>query len=335
MRAFGCRAVARAGLVAVAALLAIGTGWRDAARAGPVLDRVKASNSVACGAEQRAGVAEKNEDGTIGGLAVDLCRAVAVAVLGPKGRIVFTLIDSERDFDAVRNGHQDLLFFSSGTIAGQHLTDRLLLGPTAYIEPVALMVPQGSTVRALRDLAGQKICFMIGTGAERAMEAALERESLEVMRLGFQEDVEMRDAYNVGRCQAIAAEATFLAEVRQDGGVHGLKSHILDEPLALDPIYLATGLDDARWSAIATWTLESLMIAAVPPSGWSGDGAKSLSKAVTPLGTRDGWSDDVTKAVGTYADIWRRNLGNDSPLKLQPGLNAPWPRGLLVPPISP
>ncbi len=110
-------------------------------------------------------------------------------------------------------------------------------------------------MRALRDLAGQSICFMIGNGAERAMEAALERDGLEVKRLGFEEDVEMRDAYNVGRCQAIAAEATFLAEVRQDGGVHGLKSRILDEPLAVDPIYLATGIDDARWSAIAIWTL--------------------------------------------------------------------------------
>ncbi len=335
MRAFGFCAAARAGLVACAALVSVGTGWVDVARAGPVLDRVKASNSVACGAEKRAGVADRNEDGTIGGLAVDLCRAIAVAVLGPRGRIVFTLVDSDRDFDAVRNGHQDLVFLSSGTIVGEHLSDRLLLGPPAYIEPMALMVPEGSTARTLRDLAGQKICFMIGTGAERAMEAALERDGLQVMRLGFQEDVEMRDAYNVGRCHAIAADATFLAEVRHDGGVHGLGSRILDDPLALDPIYLATGLDDARWSSIATWTLESLMVAAVPPSGWSGDGAKSLAKAVTPLGARDGWSDDVTKAVGTYADIWQRNLGDESPLKLQPGPNAPWPRGLLVPPMSP
>ena len=303
--------------------------------AGPVLDRVRASNSVACGAEERAGVAEKSEDGAISGLAVDVCRAVAVAVLGPQGRIVFTLIESDGDFEAVRNGHQDLLFLTGGTIAGEHLVDRLLLGPPAYIEPVALMVPEGSTVQALRDLAGQRICFMIGTGAERAMEAALEREGLEIMRLGFQEDVEMRDAYNVGRCQAIVAEATFLAEVRLDGGVHALKSRILDGPLALDPVYLATGINDARWSAIATWTLESLMIAAVPPTGWSGDGATSLAKAVTPLGIREGWSTDVTKAVGTYADIWRRNLGEGSPLKLPPGPNAPWPLGLMVLPMSP
>ena len=334
MKPFGPPAV-RAALVVCAALASAGAGWVDAARAGPVLDRVRAATSVACGAEERAGFAEKNEDGTIGGLAVDLCRAVAVAVLGPQGRIVFTLVDSDRDFAAVRNGDQDLVFFSTGTMTGEHLSDRLLLGPPAYIEPMALMVPESSTVQALRDLAGQSICFMIGTGAERAMEAALERDGLEVKRLGFQEDVEMRDAYNVGRCQAIAADATFLAEVRQDGGVHALKSRILDAPLALDPIYLATGLDGARWSAIATWTLESLLIAAVPASGWSGDGAKSLAKAVTPLGIREGWSDDVTKTVGTYADIWRRNLGDGSPLKLKPGPNAPWPEGLLVPPMSP
>ena len=335
MRTSGFRAVARAGLLACGAILWTEAGWADAALAGPVLDRVRASHSVACGAEERAGVAERGEDGAITGLAVDLCRAIAVAVLGPQGEIVFTLMESDRDFDAVRDGRQDLLFLTGGTIAGEHLADRLLLGPPAYIEPVALMVPETSSARALRDLAGQRICFMIGTGAERAMEAELERDGLEIMRLGFQEDVEMRDAYNVGRCQAIVAEATYLAQVRQDGGVHALKSRILDGPLALDPVYLATGIDDARWSAIAIWTLQSLIVAAVPPSGWSGNRAGPLGKAATPLGTREDWLDDVTKAVGSYVEIWRRNLGDGSPLKLQPGPNAPWPLGLLVPPMSP
>ena len=335
MRVSGVRAVARAGLVACAALLGARAGCVAPALAGPVLDRVKASNSVACGAEERAGVAQRSEDGTVAGLAVDICRAVAVAVLGPEGRIVFTLMDSGPDFDAVRDGHEDLVFLTGGTIAAEPLADRLLLGPPAYIEPTVLMVPEGSNARTLRDLAGQRICFMIGTGAERAMEAALERDGLEVMRLGFEEDVEMQDAYNVGRCQAIVAEATFLAQVRQDGGVHALKSRILDGPLALDPVCLATGIDDARWSAIASWTLESLVIASVPPSGWTGNGTGPLAKAVSRLGAREGWLSDVTKAVGSYADIWRRNLGDGSPLKLEPGPNAPWPLGLLVTPMSP
>ena len=312
--------------------------------AGPVLDRVKAANSVACASEERPGFAEAAEtvktvtgqEEAIAGLAVDLCRAVAVAVLGPHGKIVFTLLDSVKDFDAVRDGRQDLVFLTGGAIAEQHLADRLLLGPPAFVEPIALLVPATSSVEAPRDLKGQSVCFMIGTGAERAMEAAFERDAVAFKRLGFQEDVEMRDAYNVGRCQAVAAEATFLAEVRQDGGVHDLKSRIVDAPLAVDPVFLATGLEDARWSAIATATLQSLEIGPAPPSsGWTGTGAAALAAALTPIGFREGWYADVTAAVGSYDDILRRNMGAGSRLNLAPGPNQTWPKGLLLVPGSP
>ncbi len=325
----------RAGALGGALGVLLASAIAQPAIAGPVLDRVKASGSVGCGAEERPGFAEHREDGAITGLAVDLCRAVAVAVLGPGARITFTVLDSAKAFDALREGHDDVMFLSAGTIAAEHVADRLLLGPPAFIETESLMVPDTSTVRASRDLAGKSVCFMIGTGAQRALEAALERDGVDVMRLGFEEDVEMRDAYNVGRCQAVAAEATFLAEVRRDGGIHALESRIIDAPLALDPVYLATGTADARWSAIATWTLQSLVLGAAPRSGWTGAGAATLAGAATPLGFHDGWSRDVTAAVGTYADLWRRDLGADSPLKLAPGPNAPWPAGLLLPPASP
>lgn len=303
--------------------------------AGPVLDRVRAANMLTCGAEERAGIAEVAEEGRATGLAVELCRAVAVAVLGREGKITFTVLESARDFEALRDGRIDLAFLSGGTILAEHLADRLLPGPAVYAREEALMVPDASAVQGVRDLQGKSVCFMIGTGAERALEAALEREHVEIERSGYQEDVELRDAYNVGRCAAVAGDATFLAEVRQDGGVHALKSRILDGPLALDPLYLATGIEDARWSAIATWTFEALVLAAAPRSGYSGAGAGPLAAAVAPLGLRDGWLDDVLGTVGSYADVRRRTLGPDSDLKLAAGPNQPWPAGLMLVPASP
>ena len=307
------------------------------ASAGPVLDRVRAANAVSCGAEERPGFAETNDEGSapIHGLAVELCRAVAVAVLGSAGRADFTIIDSARDLDAVRDGKLDVVFLSAGTMAAEHLADRLVLGTPAFIETESVMVPEASGVRAVRDLAGASVCFMIGTGAQRAFEAALERDHIEVKRLGFGEDVELRDAYNVGRCTAVAGGGTFLAEVRQDGGVHGLKSRLLDAPLGLDPVFLATGIEDGRWSAMAGWVLQALMLGSAPRSGWTGGGPEPLARTATPLGFRDGWYGETVTATGTYADLWARNLGGGSDLKLAPGPNQPWPAGVMVVPASP
>ncbi len=311
------------------------------ATAGPVLDRVKAAGTVSCGAEERPGFAEAEEAGTgqeggpVHGLAVDLCRAIAVAGLGPEGKASFTVIDSAKDFDAARAGRFDVMFLTGGTLASERLADRVALGPPAFIETESVMVPESSAVRSVRDLAGASVCFMIGTAAQRALEGALEREHVEIRRLGFGEDVELRDAYNVGRCQAVAGDATFLAEVRQDGGVHGLKSRLLDAPLALDPVYLATGIADGRWTAMTGWVLQALVLGAAPRSGFSGAGAEPLARAATPLGFRENWYADTVEATGTYAELWARNLGDGSGLGLPPGPNQPWPAGVMVVPASP
>ncbi len=302
-----------------------------------MLDRVRAAGAVSCAAEGKPGFADREEETSEPphGLAVDLCRAAAVAVLGPEGRASFTLLDSAKSFDDARAGCFDLLLLSGGTLVAERLADRVALGAPAFIETESLMVPEASPVRALRDLAGASVCFMIGTGAQRALEGALEREPVEVKRLGFGEDVELRDAYNVGRCIAVAGDATFLAEVRQDGGVHTLKSRILDAPLALDPVFLATGLDDGRWTAMAGAVLQALVLGSAPRSGFSGGGAEPFAASATPLGFRYGWYGDVERAVGTYADLWARNLGEGSGLKLAPGPNRPWPAGVMVAPASP
>ena len=256
-------------------------------------------------------------------------------MLGPAGKASVTLLDSAKALDDARAGRFDVMFLSGQTLLAERLADRVALGPPAFIETESVMVPAEAALRSVRDLAGASVCFMIGTGAQRALEGALERDRVAVKRLGFGEDVELRDAYNVGRCQAVAGDAGFLAEVRQDGGIHHLRSRLLETPLALDPVYLATGIEDGRWTAMANWVLQALMLGAAPRSGFSGAGAEPLAGAATALGFRDGWYAAVLQATGPYAELWARHRGDASDLKLDPGPNQPWPAGIMVAPASP
>ncbi len=86
---------------------------------------------------------------------------------------------------------------------------------------------------------------------------------------------------------------------------------------------------------MANWTMQAVVLSAAPRSGWTGAGAGALAAAATPLGFRPGRCGEVVEAVGTYGDMWARNLGEGSDLKLAPGPNAPWPAGVLVVPASP
>jgi len=306
-------------LLLAAAALAPGAS-SPARAADAVLDRVRATGVVRCGAEERPGVAAPTREEGIGGLAVDLCRAIAVAVLGPGGRVVFRLYDSDRDFAAVRQGEDDVSFLTGGAIAERQLAASILPGPTVFIERIAVMVPETAPIHGIGDLEGRAVCLLIGSAAQRALEEAVKRNHLTVARLSFQEEVEMLDAYNVQRCQAVVGEATQLAEMRRTGGVNRLRSRLLPAPLALSPLVAATGVSDARWSALVAWVMDALIL---------GDGPAFPTRGPLP-GLRPAWQSEVRAEVGDYGAIVRRSL--TEALGLDPGPNAAWPDGLLLAP---
>jgi general L-amino acid transport system substrate-binding protein len=288
-----------------------------------VLDRVRAEHTLHCGAVERPGFAAAAADGTINGLAVDLCRAVGIAVLGRAGRLDFQLYDSARAFDAVRHGGDELFFLDGDEIREQHLLPFVLPGPTVFYEPTTLLVPLASPARGPQDLAGTTICLMIGSTGQRAVEEGFARLGISFTRLGFQEDVEMLDAYNVQKCQAMAGDATYLAELSRDRGVNRLASRMLAPPLALRPVVAATSPEDGRWTAFVAWVLNAELLTGAPASPWRPDPPQ-----LRALGLRPTWRAEVDAAVGSYPDMIRRNLG---PLHLEPGPNALWPEGMLLP----
>jgi len=292
------------------------------AGAGSVVERVKARGIVRCGSVERPGLARPAGQGLWSGLNVDICRAVAVALLGSPGRIEYHGYGAPKDFDAVRNGQDDLYFLTGSEIAEQKLAGRVVPGPAVFMESDVVMVPTASVARRIDGLAREGICFMIGSAAERGLEAYFETEHKEWFRRAFSEYGEMNDAYNAQSCRAIAGELTTLAALRLDPGVNRLPSRILPEPLAAFPEIAATGTDDAQWSALVAWTVHTLVSAERQETRWYAGGAGAMPVVAQELGLDKEWQRRVIKAVGNYGDIFERNLGKDSPLKLDRGLNT-------------
>ena len=141
----------------------------------------------------------------------------------------------------------------------------------------------------------------------------------------------MRDAYAARRCQGLAGEATSLAEAAPalDAG----RSHIIEEPLAAFPIIAASPVKDGEWGAVIAWTIATLIRADAQSGNWAAGGIDSRRAEAPELRLGKDWQKGVIEAVGGYGDIFRRNLGADSPYRLPRGLNAPWREGgLLLPP---
>ena len=318
--------------LALAALSLV--GGMEHAVAGVVLDGVKARGSVRCGGFERPGLAALDRD-TWRGLEVDVCRAVAAAVLGDADKISFHGYASAAEKALLTRGEDDIAFLTGTEIQDHRLSGRLVPGPAIFIESHAVMVPAAAPERHVTDLSGDAgICFMSGSPLERSLPAFFDAHARRWRPVPFSEDGEMLDAYNVQRCHAVAGEVTTLAAQRREGGVNNLASRILPEPLLTYPILATTGTQDGAWSAIVAWTVYTLLAADRPPGQWLTGGADAMPAPLAELGMPDAWQARVVKAIGTYRDLFERSLGAGSALRLPPGPNAaPGDGGQLVGPV--
>jgi general L-amino acid transport system substrate-binding protein len=315
-------------LAALATAGLVGAAW-----AGPTLDRVKASGTIRCGAVARPGLLDQKAEGTPGGLLVDLCRAIGVAAAGSSVTVRATVYDSDNSYDEVRAGRDDVFFLSGAEIVEQRLADFVAPGPPVFHQTIALMAAGDSAARRPDDLANQSICFLQGDASHHRLEAYFAAKHLPFIRMGYQEEDEMRDAFDAQQCRAMAGEATTLAAARRKGGKTLRSARILAEPLASFPIFVATAPSDGAWTALAFWTVDMLIDADRPKRDWAAGGLDGLPIDAPALGLAQGWRERVLAATGGYAEIFRRNVGDASPLDLPLGPNALASEGgLMAPP---
>ena len=305
-------------LVFIAASLMAGP-----ASAGPILDRIRADGVVRCGAVERPGLIEVEDSGKAAGLELDLCRAIASVVLGPNGRLEFRNYDSDKAFGEVRAGKDDVSFLTGREMIDNGLTGKMIAGPAIFVETMSVMVPNDSPIQHLEQLAGHPICFAMLQRAQDHLTSWFAARHLDFVRMGFQEDVEMNDAYTVHYCEDLAGEATILADTRATGELAKSQHRFLPETLAAYPIVAATSAQDGEWAAIVAWTIDTLVQAETPETEWTLGGLNSLRVNAPELGLGAGWQKRLVELIGTYADLYERNLGDKSELKLARGVNAP------------
>lgn len=308
---------------ALSALLVVLIVWLpSSAGAGSILERVKARGTVRCGSARRPGLADTDGRGRLAGLNVDVCRAVAAAVLGSPDRIEYHEYKTPKQFDAVRNQQDDVFFLTGSEINDQHLAGKIVPGPAVFMESHNVMVPSASVVSHVGDLAGEKICFLTGSTTERSLSAYFDTLHKSWLHVPFSEEGEMNDAYSAQRCGAVAGELTSLAATRGEPGVRGPASRILPEPLSVFPVVAATGTNDGQWSAIVAWTVITLISGERPETPWYAGGTHAMPVSAPELGLDREWQRRVLSAVGNYGVLFERHLGKGSRLKLDRGLNA-------------
>jgi len=312
--------------------------------AGPVVDGVRERGLVRCGVSNGvAGFSNRDDQGQWHGFDVDFCRAVAAAVLGDAGRVVFVPATVQRGLSALARGEIDLLS-RTATLTLKRVAEYGLhpVGVT-YYDGQTFLLRRASGVRALHQLAGRTICFQSGTTNEERLKEQFEARQIPFIPVAEEDFQRLVQDFRDGRCEALSSESSTLASIAVTALPQGEPYVILRQHISKEPLGPMVRNGDDAWFEITRWTLMALIEAEeLGVSRLTVEALRSSDKpqlkrllgglpgAGQALGLDDRWVDRVISQVGNYGDIFEANLGAGSALKLDRGLNDLWLRGGLM-----
>ena len=316
------------------------------ASAQSTLEAVKKRGVLICGVNGEApGFSQQNDKKEWRGLDVDLCRAIAAAVLGDADKVTYVPTTAAERFDVLSAGKIDVLARNSTVNLQRSAGAKVRFAVVNYYDGQAFVVPKKLGIGRVSGLADKIVCVTNGTTHEYNMAAWFQLRQAQVMVMKFNTADDMYKGFFGGRCQAVSQDATALAAAIVASGKVGdyamLPDIISKEPLGP---YVRDG--DSQWLDIVRWTHYAMLEAEereitqnnVDVKLEAQDPNVRLLLGVVPgngkvLGLGERWAYTIIKQVGNYGESFNRNLGAGSPLNFGRGINVLWTKGGVMYPL--
>jgi len=308
------------------------------------LDTVKQRGQLVCGVSLGfAGFSMPDSQGNFKGLDVDYCRALAAGVLGDPSKVRYLALTAQNRFTALQSGEIDVLYRNSTQTFLRGTTLGLRQGPVNFYDGQGFVVKKDAGVKELKDLKGATVCVAQGTTHEVTLGDYGRANGIDWKPLVFDRTDTMLQTFFGGRCDAMTQDASALAGSVATGAPNPGDYLVLPVTISKEPLGPFTRNGDEVWSDIIAWLHYGLIEA--EELGVTQANVEEQAKSATPavqrllgaagdLGSRLGvdnkWMVSAIKATGNYGEIFERNVGKDSPLKLERGLNATWSKGGLM-----
>lgn len=315
------------------------------ASAGDALSGVKSRGVLRCGvSEGIQGFSIKDGSGRWTGLDADFCRAVAAAVLGDGQKVRFVPLFASARFPALKSGQIDLLARNTTWTLGREANLGTHFAGALFYDGQSFLVPRSSKARRPEDLAGSTICVVKGTTHEVNLADYFQTRGLSFEPMVTESVLQAKEAFFKGSCQAYSSDAFNLAATRllAPGGPDAFI--LMPDQISKEPFGPVVNRGDEQWFTIVKWVLFALIEA--EEHGITRNNVRTILNSTSDpavmafldkhggygkaLGIPPGWVARVIETVGNYGEIFERNLGNESPLKLERGLNRLWNKGGLM-----
>ena len=322
-------------------LVALGLSSLSAKAATPTLETVKARGTVRCGVSTGfPGFALPDSQGIYRGLDVDVCRAVAAAVLGDSAKVQYVPLTAVQRFTALQSGEVDVLARNATWTYARNVQLGLTFTGVNYYDGTAFMVAKSSPVAHAKDLNGATICAQAGTETLGGVQDYFSRNGLKFSPVTFESVELMKAAFTGGLCDAITSDSTQLIGIRSSLPA-AAEYRLLPEMVTKEPLSPAVRGGDDQWANVVRWSFFAMVDAeelGLNSKNVRDQAASSADPNVQRfvgkigdlgkmLGLEAPWALNIVAQVGNYDESFTRNLG---PLGVERGYNRLWRDGGLM-----
>ncbi|RWG88021.1 transporter substrate-binding domain-containing protein [Mesorhizobium sp.] len=310
------------------------------ANAQAVVNKIKERGYVTCGASQGVpGLSRPDEKGYYRGFDSDICRTFAVALLGDKNKIRYVPLNAGQRFPALQTGEIDILSRTSTITYSRDAVVRFVW--INLYDTDGILVRKADKITEPKLLDGKTVCLQSGGSlTEKAIEETEDEFGIAMKKVYYDSTVQARDAFFGGRCDSYVTDGTAAAGQRAAVAKNPDDYDIIKAGKATEPNGVAVARGDDQLFDVVRWTMNALFwaeangITSQNIDEKLASGSPEIKRVLgeepgfgEPLGLDDKWAYNVIKQMGNYAEIWDRNLGKNSPLKVERGLNALWRDG--------
>jgi len=316
--------------------------------AATTLESVKEKGHLQCGVTSGLpGFSQPDEKGSWTGIDVDTCRAVAAAIFGDAKAVEFTPLTAKERFTALQSGEIDVLSRNTTWTLTRDASLGLNFVGANYYDGQGFLVNKDIGVDDATQLDGATVCIQAGTTTELNLSDYFRAKGMEFKPIVFDTSEQSVQGFAAGRCDVLTSDRSQLAALRSKLSDPN-SAKILPNTISKEPLGPVVRQGDDQWFNIVKWVLflqinaEELgvtmanvdeMLKSDNPNvqrllGTDGDmGAK--------LGLPDDFGHAIVKQVGNYGEMYDRNVGPDTALGLERGINALWTNGgiLYAPPV--
>jgi general L-amino acid transport system substrate-binding protein len=324
--------------VAVLALLTAGI-----AVAGETLDAVKARGFLRVGVNGGVfGFSKPDEKGVWKGLDVDSGRAVAAAVFGDASKTKYIPLTAVQRLPALQAKEIDVLCRNTTRTLTRETANGLNFVQVNYYDGQGFLVPKKLGIKSAKELEGATICVLPGTTTELNVADYFRSNNMKWKPVVIEQTAELAKAYFAGRCDCLTSDASQLAATR--AVAPNPADHVLlPELISKEPLAPVVRHGDDQWYDIVNFSIMAMIQA--EELGITSKNLDEMMKSTNPkvqrflgvipgmgksLGLDNKWAYNIIKQVGNYGEVFERNVGVNTTLGLERGLNALWTEGGLM-----